>query len=75
MDWTDGHDDGAILFLEDENCNLETGVVYSYLSNISESDKLSTCPPVQPVGGTVYLFNLGSNSSKWDLKKKQFRYN
>ena len=34
-------------------------------------DKLSTAPPVQPEGGTVFLYNLGENSKTWDLQKRQ----
>ena len=54
--------------------NLSSEEAYNLLVNASKNkDKLSTAPPVQPEGGTVFLYNLGENSKSWDLQKRQIR--
>ena len=35
---------------------------------------ISSLPPVQPRGATVFLFNLGDDEAQWELKKKKFRF-
>ena len=31
-------------------------------------------PPVQPNGGTIFLFDLGPNEAQWETNKKKLRY-
>ena len=46
--------------------NLSSEEAYDLLVNAPKNkDKLSTAPPVQPEGGTVFLYNLGENSETW----------
>ena len=56
--------------------NLESAEVYDLLSNADAvyKDKLSTAPPVQTTGGSVFLYHLGENESEWDSNKKKLRY-
>ena len=30
-------------------------------------------PPVKPIGGTVFLFDLGPNEAQWETNKKKLR--
>ena len=57
--------------IEDASYNLETAKIYKILSEAGSAfrNKLSTSPPVKPIGGTIYLFDLGPFASKWDFKK------
>ncbi|XP_019860322.1 PREDICTED: uncharacterized protein LOC109588615 [Amphimedon queenslandica] len=34
---------------------------------------ISSAPPVQPHGGTVFLYDLGDDDSKWNIRKRQLR--
>jgi len=49
--------------------NLTAEEVYDLLVHVSgkHKDKKSIAPPVQPKGGTVFLYDLGENAKTWDL--------
>ena len=54
---------------------LDAEEAYELLVHASSkyNEQISTAPPVQPKGGTVFLYNLGEDSDKWDLQKKKLR--
>ena len=56
--------------------NLDAGEVFDLLSNADTvyKDLFSTVPPVQPAGGSVFLYDLGEDESQWDCKRKRLRY-
>lgn len=35
---------------------------------------ISSLPPVQPRGATVFLFDLGDDEGQWEMKKKKLRF-
>ena len=55
--------------------SLDAEEAYELLVHASSKHKkqISTAPSVQPKGGTVFLYNLGEDSDKWDLQKKKLR--
>ena len=59
--------------------NLLTDEAFGYLTKAGSSTyKAFTCldtnPPVQPKGGSIFLYNLGPDHSKWEANKKKIRY-
>ena len=37
-------------------------------------DKLSSVPPVRPIAGQIFLFDLGADTSLWEKQRRQLRY-
>ena len=37
-------------------------------------DKISNVPPVHPIEGQIFLFDLGPDKCAWEKQKKQMRY-
>ena len=71
----DQEEDESVCVRSDAFDSLDAGEVYDLLSNADTvyKDMFSTVPPVQPVGGSVFLFDLGPDESQWDLKRKRLR--
>jgi len=66
------------LLCSDLNVALEYHQVVDYLENADTTykDYINTSdsnPPVQPKGGTVFLFDLGLDEAQWEVKKKKLR--
>ena len=61
----------------DANEVLEANEVVDYLVEVVTKHKdflnCALTPPVQPIGGTVFLFNLGPNEAQWEINKKKLR--
>ena len=61
----------------DTNQGLETSEVVDYLDEAATTHKeylnRTVNPPVQPNGGTVFLFDLGPNEAQWENNKKKLR--
>ena len=66
-----------IPLTEGAECNLSAAEVYKYLTKAGSICKISTCsstnPPIQPKGGSIFLYDLGTDSSKWEGNKKKIR--
>ena len=58
----------------DANQGLEANEVVDYLGEATTKhrDFLNRVvkPPVQPNGGTIFLFDLGPNEAQWETNKK-----
>ena len=67
---------GAIPFKIDAHQPLDGNEALQLMRNAQTKHAacISTAPPVQPQGGTVFLYNLGLDKSKWDLMKRKIRY-
>ena len=67
----------AIPLTESADCNLATAEAYEYLTKARNIYKDVTCsstnPPIQPKGGSIFLYDLGADSSKWKENKKKIR--
>ena len=59
------------------NQGLEANEVVNYLgAAVTTYKEYLNCtlkPPVQPKGGTLFLFDLGSNESQWENNKKKIK--
>ena len=68
--------DGAIPVKIDAHQPLDGNEALQLMRNAQTKHAacISTAPPVQPQGGTVFLYNLGSDKSKWNLMKRKIRY-
>ena len=68
----------AIPLTENAKFNLSAAEAYKYLNKAGNIYKESTClranPPVQPRGGSIFLYNLGADQLKWEANKKKIRY-
>ena len=57
----------------DANQGLETSEVVDYLDEAATTHKeylnCTVNPPVQPNGGTVFLFDLGPDEAQWENNK------
>jgi len=76
---TSSEDSGEVLPLtESAKCNLSAAEAYEYLTKAGNVYKKLTClspnPPVQPRGGSIFLYDLGPEKSKWEANKKKIRY-
>ena len=62
----------------DVNLGLEASEVVDYLNEAGTTYKeylnRAVIPPVQPNGGTVFLFDLGPDETRWESNKKKLRY-
>ena len=67
----------AIPLTESEKCNLSAAEAYEYLTKAGNVYKESTCldanPPVQPRGGSIFLYDLGPDRLKWEANKRKIR--
>ena len=43
------------------------------LTQHSYPDTLDANPPIQPKGGTMFLYDLGLDEAQWEVKKKKLR--
>ena len=68
-------EDIAVPIISNAQKNMETEEILDIFRRATEefSDKISNVPPVLPIEGEVYLFDLGPDSSLWDKNKKKFR--
>ena len=68
----------AVPLTENAKFNLSAAEAYQYLNKAGNIYKESTClgtnPPVQPRGGSIFLYNLGPDQLKWEANKKKIRY-
>ena len=57
------------------NIALLVNEVIQFLKNANTKYKryLSTAPVVQPQGGMLFLFDLGSDKKKWELMQRKMR--
>ena len=59
------------------NESLEASEVVDYLNQAAttyrEHLNRTINPPVQPNGGTVFLFDLGQDEARWESNKKKLR--
>ena len=59
---------------EDARDNLKSAEVYQYfIRALNRELLLSLAPPVQPKVGSIYLYDLGPDSDKWESLKKKIR--
>ena len=61
----------------DATDSLKNDEVYDYLANTEKYREFinhSVHPPVKPNGGSVFIFDLGSNEEEWEERKKKIRY-
>ena len=59
---------------EDARDNLKSAEVYQYfIRALNRELPLSLAPPVQPKAGSIYLYDLGPDSDKWESLKKKIR--
>jgi len=74
----DNENEDCIPILTDANQGLEANEVVDYLVEAATKHKEflnpALNPPVQPNGGTVFLFDLGPNETQWEANKKKLRY-
>ena len=59
------------------NVALDYSQVVDYLENADTTYKeyintLDANPPIQPKGGTVFLYDLGLDEAQWEVKKWNF---
>lgn len=61
----------------DANQGLEANEVVDYLDEAATKHKdflnRAVNSPVKPIGGTVFLFDLGPNEAQWETNKKKLR--
>ena len=66
----------AIPVTQKEENNLSDAEAYSYLTkagNVYKNFTRCTNPPVQPKGGSIFIFDLGPDQSKWEVNKRKIR--
>ena len=70
-------DEDCIPISTEANQSLEASEVVDYLNKAATTYKEylnhSVNPPVQPNGGTVFLFDLGPDEARWEKNKKKLR--
>ena len=67
-------DGQCVPAVEDAFDNLTSAEAYDYFSQATREElQVSTEPPVQPKAGSVYIYDLGTNSDKWEQTKKKLR--
>ena len=49
-------------------------IVEIYENAALYKDKISNVPSVLPIGGQMFIFNLGQDSRLWEKRKKQMRF-
>ena len=74
----DGNENAdCIPISTDANQGLEANEVVDYLDEAATKHKdflnRAVNPPVKPIGGTVFLFDLGPNEAQWETNKKKLR--
>lgn len=56
------------------NHNLDVNELIDFLEEVAlGKDMIFSTPPVLPKEGELYVFDLGSDKSQWDQKKRKFR--
>jgi hypothetical protein len=73
---TNSDSDQCVPMRKDVDVNLTAAEVYDILSDSSTYKKcLSSLPPVQPKGGTLYVYDLGNDGTEdtWKVKKRKLR--
>ena len=59
---------------ENARDNLKSAEVHHYFMRALNRDlPLSLVPPIQPKAGSIYLYDLGPDSDKWESLKKKIR--
>ena len=54
--------------------NLKSAEVYQYFIRALNGElPLSLAPPVQPKAGSMYFYDLGPDSDKWESLKNKIR--
>ena len=68
-------EDRAVPIKDDLFNNLDPEGIVNFFENVAlYTDKISNVPPVLPVEGQIFLFDLGEDRSLWEKRKKQMRY-
>lgn len=69
-------EDRAIPIKDDLFNNLDPEEIVNFFENAAlyTDDKISNVPPVLPIEGQIFLFDLGKDRSLWEKRKKQMRY-
>ena len=68
--------DGAIPVKNDAHQSLDGNEALQLMRDAQTKHvaHISTAPPVQPRGGTIFLYNLELDKLKWVLMKRKVRY-
>ena len=67
--------DGAILVKSGVHQQLDAREVHNFLKYAATKyiNVISSAPPVQPPGGTVFLYDLGADETNWNALKRKMR--
>ena len=67
--------DGAILVKSGVHQQLDAREVHDFLKYAATKyiNVISSAPPVQPPGGTVFLYDLGADETNWNALKRKMR--
>ena len=67
--------DGAILVKSGVHQQLDAREVHDFLKYAATKyiNVISSAPPVQPPGGTVFLYDLGADEKNWNALKRKMR--
>ena len=69
-------DHSSVPIKDDGFHNLAPEEIVEIFENATSlyKDKISNVPPVHPIEGQIFLFDLGPDKCAWEKQKKQMRY-
>ena len=69
-------EDRAIPIKDDLFNKLDPEEIVNFFENagLYADEKISNVPPVLPIEGQIFLFDLGKDQNLWEKWKKQMRY-